>query len=251
MPRRAALLIVAMLGISVFAAALRPTLARADRPVCADAPSDAAVRERLRILSRHVTEHEPAVRRWVTFFAFLHTSMGSGAAILAGSATNEGFRNEMLVGMTSSLLGLVSLVIVTPPLFGAGDRLRDLPEDTPGQRLYKLRIAESMFDRSASSIDFLLSAFPVLLTNIYVTAASITLRTALDRVTGSYTHAAGGAVLGLGRIFLRPIGPRASWRRYRRAYADAGCEERASTGLPGPSVRLFSTGLGLGLQVRF
>src|SRR5690606_23077369 len=49
------------------------TVVRADDPpVCGEAPEDADVRRRLEVLSRHVRQEEPPIRRWFTTFALLH-----------------------------------------------------------------------------------------------------------------------------------------------------------------------------------
>lgn len=212
---------------------------------------DAQVRARLTALSGRVSVEEPAVRRWWTSFLFLHATMATGAAILAGSAQDEGFRNEMLVGMTSSTLGFVSLAVFGPPMMGAGDTLRALPERTPEERLHKLRVAEDVFRRSAQNIDFLRSWFPATLSGLYVTAAATTLLVGLQRPSGAIIHSVGGALLGLGRILLRPIDSRDTWRRYLRAYPDADC----TMAMPGPDlsprVTVVAHGVGLGVRVDF
>ncbi len=231
---------------SLLATGLDAAPARADdRPICLDDPSDAEVRRRLAIVTEHVRREEPGVRRWFSSFVALHGTMASGAAILAAFAEDEGFRNEMLVGTTSSTLALLSIVIILPPLLGAGDQIRGVSDDTPSGRLARLRAAEDLLRRDASSVDFLHSWFPITLTSLYSAAASIFNLVALERTTGGFTHAIGGAVIGLGRVLLRPTGSRDRWRAYRRAFPDAACQTIARA--PGPSLR-FS---GLSLRVDF
>lgn len=227
------------------------TIALAQRPICSDTLSDAEVRARLAVLSNAVRREEPAVRRWFTTFVLLHATMASGTAILAASAQDEGFRNEMLVNSLSSTLGLTTLVIFAPPFLGAGDGLRAVREDTPEDRLHKLRVAEDLLRREAASIDFLRNWFPATLSSLYVAAAASTLLLVFDRPSGAITHSIGGAVLGLGRILLRPIGSRAAWRSYLAAHPDANCDETSAGLAPAPTVALVPYGLGLGLRVDF
>ena len=106
--------------------------------------------------------------------------------------------------------------------------------------------------RSATSIDFLRNWFPATLSTIYATAASTTLLLVFNRVSGAITHSIGGAVLGLGRILLRPTGSREAWRGYLRAHPDADCDETPGTSLTStPAVAIVPYGLGLGLRIDF
>jgi hypothetical protein len=228
----------------------RASTARADAPQCTEAPTDSEVRRRLEVLSNHVRHEEPPIRRWWTSFALLHLTMASSSAILAASAEDEGFRNEMLVGLTGSVLAVTTLLIFSPALLGAGDTLRGLPDTTPEERLYKMRIAENILHRSASTVDLLHSWFPSTLTTLYVTAASGVLLLAFERTTGAYTHMIGGSILGLGRVLLHPTGSRDAWRRYFRAHPDADCEEITAPS-PGASWQLTPYGIGAGLRVTF
>lgn len=226
--------------------------AAAQRTACTESLSNAEVRQRLELVTGIVSREEPAVRRWWTTFALLHSTMAAGAAILAGSAQDEGFQNEMLVNTLSSTLALATLVIFGPPLVGAGSSLRAMPVDTPEDRLHKLRIAEDALRRDAASIDFLRNWFPATLSSVYVTAAATTLLLVFNRPSGAMTHSIGGAVLGLGRILLRPIGSREAWRRYLRDHPDADCDEAPGASvLEGPRVAVVPYGIGIGLRVDF
>lgn len=200
-----------------------------------------------------VEEHEPPIRRWFTSFALLHATMLSASIILAASTDSEGTRNEMIVGSISSTLALASLTIFSPPLLGAGDRLRGMTYDTPEARLRKMREAEDIVRRASDAVDFLHSWFPSTASLVYVGGASLTLLLAFDRPTGAFTHIIGGTILGLGRVLLHPTGSRTAWRRYARAYADAGCEVRDEpiARLPAPTLQVHPHGAGLGLTVRF
>lgn len=227
------------------------TVVRADDPpICGEAPEDADVRRRLEVLSRHVRQEEPPIRRWFTTFALLHGTMLVAAVVLAASAENDGARNDMLVGATSSALAVTTLVIFSPALLGAGDTLNGMPEDTPEERLVKMRAAESILARSSNTVDFLHSWFPATLTSLYLGAAGATLLLAFDRATTAFTHTVGGVILGMGRVLLHPTGSRDAWRSYRRANPDANCEE-AMAPPPEASWQLSPAGVGLGLTVNF
>lgn len=219
-------------------------------PACTDLP-DREVRARLTLLTGVVAREEPAVRRWWTSFALLHAVMASGAGILAASAQDENFRNEMLIGTLSSGLALTTLVIFSPPLLGAGNSIDAMPDDTPEARLHKLRVTEDALRRSSASIDFLRSWFPATLSTLYVTAAASTLLLVFDRPSGAIIHSAGGAILGLGRILLRPTGSREAWRSYLRAHPDAACAETTVSAAPPPEVAIVAHGLGLGVRIDF
>ena len=75
------------------------------------------------------------------------------------------------------------------------------------------------------------------------------------RTTGALILAAGGVVLGQGRILLHPDGILHEWRRYRFLYADAGCA--APVAAPTASLRwelgpaAMPGGGGIGLTLTF
>lgn len=221
--------------------------------MCTETPSDAEVRQRLRVLTSMVHAEEPGIRRWFTSFALLHGTMLTASALLAVSARDEGYRNEMIVGTTSSTLALASLVLFTPPMMGAGDAMESIPDDTPEGRLARMREGEDRLRRGAASVDFLHSWVPSTLSLVYVAGASMTNLLAFERTTGAYTHAIGGTVLGLARILLHPTGPRTAWRRYRNAHPDAGCvpADEPVARLPAPSWRIEAFGLGASIRLTF
>lgn len=229
---------------------LGATAARADRPACVESPSDAEVQRRLDVLEGLVRRNEPPIRRWFTSFALLHGTMLSGALIFAISADDQDFQNTMIVSSVSSALGLGSLLVFIPPMMGAGDTLGSLPDDTPVQRLHKMRVAEDILRRASDSVDFLHGWFPATASTVYVLAASQVLLLGLDQLGGALSHSIGGAILGLGRILLHPTSPRDAWRRYSRAYPDAACEEPVAPP-PETSWRVTPSAGGLGLTVRF
>jgi hypothetical protein len=74
---------------------------------------------------------------------------------------------------------------------------------------------------------------------------------AFDQLGAALSHVGGGLVLGLGRILLRPMGARDAWRRYSRAFPDAGCEAPAVPEPPETSWRITPWAGGVGFVVNF
>lgn len=235
----------------VLATALAPTLAHADdRPTCGESPSDAEVRARLLVLEHHVLEQEPLDRRWFTTFAFLHGAMAAGAGILAAQSDNDDdLRVGMVVNATSSTIGLLSLVIVGTPLMGSGGSLDAMSEATPEERLDKLRAAEDVLRRASNAVEFARGWLPAAASSVYTGGVGVLLLAGFGNLGGAFTHTIGGAIIGLGRLLLRPTGARPAWRRYRHAHPDAACEEPVSPA-PQPFVRV-DFGFPLGLSVSF
>ncbi len=224
----------------------------AQRAACTESLSETEVRARLEVLRGVARREEPAVRRWFTTFALLHSTMAAGGAILAATQSTDQSRALLIIGAASSALALGSLVVVGPPMMGARNHIASLPEGTPEERLYKLRMAEHLLRRGADSVDFVRSWLPATLSMAYVAGMASVLLFAFDQGVGSITFTIGGVVLGLGRILLRPTGPRDAWRRYVAAHPDADCDEiRAAALPPGPRVALMPHGLGLGLRIDF
>lgn len=233
------------------ALALAPMRARADdRPICEETPSDAEVRQRLEVLREYVRAEEPPARRWFTSFLVLHGVMAASSAMLAASADqNEGQQIDMTVNTISSTLAVITLLTATPPMMGAGGTLDGMREDSDAARLAKLREAEDILRREANAVDFVDSWLAATGTAAYTTAASTTLLVAFDRLSAAYTTILGGIVLGHGRLLLRPHGARGLWRRYRRRFPDAACEEGPT--LAGPTLQVTPVGAGVGLTLRF
>ncbi len=244
---------VAALALAL-ALALGPVMARADdRPVCTETPSDTEVRERLRMLREHIRSDEPAARRWYTSFFVLHGLMAVGGAMWAVAAAEngeEGQQVDLTVGAISSGLAMVTLLTATPPLIGAGGTLDGMPDETPEDRLRAMREAEDILRRDSNAVDFVASWLPATGTAIYSAATATMLAVAFDRLAGAYLNALGGAVLGLGRLLLRPTSSRGHWRRYRRRYPDAACEE-AVAAAPRARFRIGAGGPGITFSLTF
>lgn len=243
---RLALLLAAALAMSAPCRALAD-----DRPVCAEPPSDAQVRGRLALVRRFVRSEEAPARRWFTTFLFLHGAMAAGSTMLAASGDqNEGQQVDMTVNAISSTLAVITMLTATPPMVGAGGTLDAMPEETPEERLAKLREAEDILRREANAIEFVDGWLAATGTALYTTAASTTLLVAFDRLSSAYTTVLGGIVLGHGRLLLRPRGARGQWQRYRRRFPDAACEEPVAAPVP-TTVDVTPMGLGVGLTIRF
>lgn len=222
-----------------------------ERPVCADPPSDREVSRRLEIVRGYIRDSEPPARRWFTTFMFLHATMAAGAAMVAIAAdTNENQRIEMSVNTLSSTLAVVSLAVAGPPMMGAGDTVDAMPTDSPEARLRALREAEDILRRESNAIDFAHSWLPATGSALYTSGAAIVLLTAFDRVSAAFTLTAGGAVLGLGRLLLRPIDARARWRRYSARFPDAACEDAPAAEVQ-PRLSIGVNGAGLGVSLSF
>ncbi|MEZ4340551.1 MAG: hypothetical protein R3B82_28355 [Sandaracinaceae bacterium] len=209
------------------------------------------MRGRLAILRRYVRAEEAPARRWYTTFLFLHGAMAAGAVMLAASGDqNEGQQVDMTVNSISSTLAVITLLTATPPMVGAGGTLDAMPEETPEERLAKLREAEDILRRESNAIDFVDGWLAATGTALYTTAASTTLLVAFDRLSAAYTTILGGIVLGHGRLLLRPRGARGHWRRYRRRFPDAACEETVAAPVDA-SFDVTPMGLGVGFTVRW
>lgn len=222
-----------------------------ERPVCTDLPSDREVSQRLEIVRGYIRDSEPPARRWYTTFMFLHATMAAGAAMIAIAAdTNEGQRIDMSVNTLSSTLAVVSLMVASPPMMGAGDTIDAMPTDSPDARLRALREAEDILRRESNAIDFAHGWLPTTGSVLYTSGAAIVLLTAFDRVSAAFTLAGGGAVLGLGRLLLRPTDARGRWRRYSNRFPDAACEDAPAADVE-PTLRLGLNRAGFGLSLTF
>jgi len=233
---------------------LVPSVGHADdRPVCGETPTDTEVTQRLRMLRDYVRQDEPAARRWYTSFMLLHATMAIVGGMLAGAGAVDGNENQqvdMTVNTISSTLAMLTLVTSTPPLMGAGGTLDGMPVETPEDRLRALREAEDILRRDANAVDFVTSWLPATGTALYTSAAATTLLVAFDRVSGAFVHVAGGAILGLGRLLLRPTDSRDRWRHYHRRYPDAACEQVVATA-PRPTFRIGAGGPGVAFSLHF
>lgn len=259
-----------LLFVVVVLCALAPSAARAQEPIpdpteeeadrCDEfGLDDEQVTERLHDVRARIARHEPDMRHWLTAFAVLHGALLGAEMVLAITANGDGPRNEGIIGAISSGLGLVTLLASFPPLIGAGGTLDAMPEDTPEQRLTKLVRAERLLRESADATAFVRGPVASLLSAGYVVVVASLLATPLfgpPRTTGAMVLAAGGVVLGQGRILVHPDGILHEWRRYRFLHHDAGCEPAV---LPQVAASLawrfgpagFAGGGGLGFQISF
>ena len=167
----------------------------------------------------------------------LHGVSLGAQPVLGYTATIERVRNDELVGDISSGLGYVTLLTSFPPLLGAGGSLDAMPKDTPKQRLAKLVRAEQLLRASADSVAFVRGPLASLLSAGYVAAvAGLLIGVNFPNGgSGAFVMAAGGVVLGQGRLLLHPDGILHEWRRYRFQHPDAGCA--APTAPPAVAMR--------------
>ncbi|MDQ3031048.1 MAG: hypothetical protein M3Y87_01420 [Myxococcota bacterium] len=236
--------LAAILALSLLA--LPPGAARADEVACPEVgPDDAEVQRRLRWLEARFADTEDDVRRWFGAFIVLHGLLTGVQLTLALATPDDQSRIDFIVNTTGSGLGLVTLLLSTPPILGAGDLMRSLPRDTPEDRLASLRIAEARMRRSAEASGFVRSPLPSLATTFYVAAGGITLLL-LDRPVGAILHAAGGTVLGQGRLLLHPTGAIDAWRTYLHHHADAGCTPEGASARYDAGMRFAISPSGVG-----
>jgi hypothetical protein len=236
--------LAAILALAILAA--HPRAALADEVACPEvAPSDTEVTRRLRWLEGRFADTEDDVRRWFAGFIVLHALLTGVQLTLALSSPDDESRKDFIVNTIGSGLGLVTLLISTPPILGAGDMMRSLPRDTPDDRLASMRVAEARLRRSAEASSFVRGPLASLLSGGYIAAAATTLLL-LDRPTGAMIHAAGGTILGQGRLLLHPTGAIDSWRVYQHHHPDAGCIPEGGVARYDAGVRFAVAPVGLG-----
>lgn len=248
--------LAAFLALAILAA--QPGRVAADEIACpVEAPSDDEVQRRLRWLDARFADTEDDVRRWFGAFVILHGLLTGVQLTLALATPDDDARIDFIVNTTGSGLGLLTLLISTPPILGAGEMMRGLPRATPEERLASMRVAEARLLRSAEASGFVRGPLASLASTAYVAAAAMTLLF-LDRTTGAMVHAAGGTILAQGRLLLHPTGAIDAWRVYSRHHPDAGCTPEGASARYDDGVRfalspagLAPGGVGLALTLAF
>ncbi len=255
MALRGLLLSASLAVLAAAAPALAQEPSEAEIARCQDfGLDDADVTARIHDIRARIEQHEPAMRHWLTAAAVLHGALLGAELVLGFTANGDGPRNEAIIGAISSGLGLVTLFTSFPPLVGAGGQLDAMPEDTPEQRLSKLVRAEAILHASADGVSFVRGPVASLLSAGYVAVVASLLATVFQRESGAYVLAAGGVVLGQGRLLVHPDGILHEWRRYWFLHPDAGCEpvvrptSIALNWSVGPAAMPSGGGLGLSLS---
>lgn len=208
--------------------------ARADEALCAGPPpSDDEIVRRLGWIERAVERDEDDVRRWFTAFVVVHALLGGvNAALAFGTEAGADMDSErwwrspaapFFVNATGATLGLLTLLLSTPPILGAGDALARLPRGSRAERRIALRLAERRLRRHHDAAAFVRGALASTASALYVAAAG-TLLVGLGHSVAGIVHALGGSLLAQGRLLLHPEGPIAAWRAYQSRYPDAGCD---------------------------
>lgn len=216
-----------------------------------EGPSDEEVRERLAAARTAIGAHEPDMRHWYTAFLIMHGVMGGLQVTLFIAAADAEQRADFGVQALSSVLGLATLLISTPPLLGAGGTLDGMPESTDEERRIKLVSAESLLRRSSDAVGFVRGPLSSLLTTGYGLAASTILLLAFERPSAALLLAGGTALLGQGRLLLHPWGIRDAWSAYRRRYQDAGCPLEVPARAIATAWTFGTYGLGLSFNLTF
>jgi hypothetical protein len=241
--------------ILVASLAPRVALAQDDESRCDEfGLDDAEVTARLHDVRARIERNEPDVRHWLTAFSVLHAALLGGELVLGFTASSDGGRVDAIIGAISSGLGLATLLVSFPPIVGAGGTLDAMPEDTPEQRVAKLVRAERLLHDSADATAFVRGPLASLLSAGYVAAAASIQIVGFGREVGGWLLAAGGIVLGQGRLLLHPDGALHDWRRYRFLHPDAGCAA-PTPAAPPIAWRLLPTAMpgggGLGFTLSF
>lgn len=216
-----------------------------------EGPSDAEVRERLAVARAAIGAHEPDMRHWYTAFMIMHGVMGGVQITLFIAAADDGQRADFGFQALSSVLGMATLLVSTPPLLGAGGTLDGMPESTEEERRIKLVSAESLMRRSSDAVSFVRGPVSSLLTTGYGLAASTVLLLAFERPSAALLLAGGTALIGQGRLLLHPWGIRDAWTAYRRRYEDAGCPFDAPARPIATNWSFGTYGLGLSFNLTF
>lgn len=237
---------------------------RADASTCPDdPPSDAEVVRRLDWIERSIDRDEDDVRRWYSGFIVAHTLLAGVQVALAFGADVQANMDQdawwhssavpFFVNATGSALGLLTLLLSTPPILGAGGFVRGLPRATPEERLVALREAERRLQRDHDAVAFVRGPLASTASALYVGAASAAL-VLLDQPVPALIHAVGGTILAQGRLLLHPTGPMHAWRTYVSHHPEAGCEG-LEIGAPvaalGPRLAVAPTVLGVSLSLTF
>jgi hypothetical protein len=244
-------ILAVLLSIAVSSMAPMASAQDDDARCLLEGPSDDEVRERLAVARTAIGHHEPDMRHWYTAFLVMHGVMGGVQIALFIAAADDDQRADFGFQALSSVLGMATLLISTPPLLGAGGTLDAMPESTEEERRIKLVSAESLMRRSSDAVSFVRGPVSSLLTTGYGLAASAVLLLAFERPTAALTLAAGTALLGQGRLLLHPWGIRDAWTAYRRRYENAGCPFDVPA-RPVVSSWNFSTyGIGLSFNLTF
>ena len=114
--------------------------------------------------------------------------------------------------------------------------------------------AGPIYPGRADGVSFVRGPVASLLSAGYVAVVASLLATVFQRESGAYVLAAGGVVLGQGRLLVHPDGILHEWRRYWFLHPDAGCEpvvrptSIALNWSVGPAAMPGGGGLGISLS---
>jgi hypothetical protein len=207
-------------------------------PAAATPEDDAAVSARLAFVEGALAREEARVRTWRevwlgTFSALSLLQVGIGAA-----TTDTDVRGASLVGGAKSLLAAGSILVVPSPILTATSSLRELGARTPEERRAKLRIAESILEKSAAEQRFRRSWLSL------VAGALLNLGGAAVMWVGYKSPGSGwfglGSGLVVGQLFYQtqPTGAISAWSAYTRSRDQGTALPSAASLVPkAPAIR--------------
>lgn len=252
-------------AVILLAPALGPLDARADPPICPEEPpSEVEVSRRLGWIEARFEHDEDDVRRWYAGFIVAHVMLGGANIALAFGVEARANMDEgrwwntpaasFFVNAVGSTLGLLTLLISTPPILGAGELMRSLPRASAAERLASLRLAEQRLQRSGEATAFVRGPLASTASALYV-GAGASMLVLLDLPVHGLVHALGGTILAQGRLLLAPSGPLLAWRTYQAHHPEAACldpiDPIARYDGGSPRLSIVPIGLGLGLTLAF
>ncbi len=216
-------------------------------------PSNPEISVRVEALSSIIQQHTPAMELWWNGYIAIHAGSAAGLAGLLNGQDGSS-RQESLLGVFSSSLGALTLLINPPAIFDAGIQLGRLDLSTAQGRRQYLRIAEDILAQQSKQSRFARSWLARGITLAYAVGTGLFSWRVLDRGHRAIRNFVAGVVTGQSRIFFHPTGTADAWAAYRAQYIE-GCGGSVSRWHP-PAPATFrwhlgTSGPGLGLTLSF
>lgn len=216
-------------------------------------PADADVRKRVEALNSVIEDHTPAMTVWWNGYIAIHA--GSAAGLGAVIHRQEGSsRNESLLGMFSSSLGVLTLIANPPAIFEAEARLGRLDLDTDQGRRHYLQLAEEMLARQSRQTRFATSWVSRAVAGAYALGSGLFSWRVLDRGRRAIRNVVVGVAIGQSRISLHPTGAADAWAAYKHQYLTDCGRTVTRWRPPAPAAVQWHLGTaraGLGLTLSF
>jgi hypothetical protein len=188
---------------------------------------DAAASERIDFIQKRLDEGKSAAQLWWWgwlggYAAITGGQMAIYAATPADTDENKTFRDILLVGAASSLLGVIGQIITPMTPASAGDDLRVLPGGNPAERAEKLKRAENFLKESAEREEFghsWLAHGACVVVNL---GAGLIIWQGLNHsFSDGLINFGAGMLISEIQIFTQPMQAVRDQAEYRRRYGDA------------------------------